>query len=330
MPTVSIIVPNYNHGRFLEERLESIFNQTFQDFEVILLDDCSTDDSVEILKKYARRSQVKGLYVNEHNSGSTFKQWRQGLALASGEYAWIAESDDIAAPDFLEALVALLSANPKTGIAFCRSFIIDEQSQAHGFHDYSADGFDSSRWEQDFTVNGRAEIHNYFQTFSEIINASSVLFRRKAFPSDFAPAEKMFRCGDWYTWVSILHDTDLVYTARPLNFFRNCRRWDSPAAYRLFLRKVVMDKFFFPQWFFQNGLINAPERRRLYYCFLRQWVDAWTPADWFSREFRSPFHKNVPPRYILLLVAGCLSWVRSWLSPGSRCRKLFKMVKQSK
>ena len=158
MPQVSIIVPNYNHGRFIEERLDSIFNQTFQDFEVILLDDCSTDNSVEILKKYAQNPQVKGLYVNEHNSGSPFAQWRKGIAFASGEYIWIAESDDIAAPDFLEVLVPLLSANPKRGIAFCRSWIIDEQSQAHGFHDYGTDGFDSRRWEQDFVVNGREEI----------------------------------------------------------------------------------------------------------------------------------------------------------------------------
>ena len=282
------------------------------------------------MKKYAQNPQVKGLYVNEHNSGSPFAQWRKGIAFASGEYIWIAESDDIAAPDFLEVLVPLLSANPKRGIAFCRSWIIDEQSQAHGFHDYGTDGFDSRRWEQDFVVNGREEIRRHFQTFSEIINASGVLFRREAFPADFAPAEKMFRCGDWYAWVSILQDCDLVYIARPLNFFRNCRRWDSPAAYRLFLRQVVMDKFFFPQWFFKSGLINASERRQLYYRFLRQWVDAWMPAEWFSRKFWSPFHKNVPPRYVLFLVAGCLSWVRSWLSPGSRCRKLFKMVDKSK
>ena len=51
-PKVSVIIPNYNYSRFLEDRIESVLGQTFQDFEVILLDDCSTDDSVSVLDRY--------------------------------------------------------------------------------------------------------------------------------------------------------------------------------------------------------------------------------------------------------------------------------------
>ena len=124
MATVSIIVPNYNHSRFLEERLESIFSQTFQDFEVILLDDSSTDNSVEVLKRYATHPKVRELLVNDHNSGSPFKQWQQGFALSLGEYIWIAESDDYADKDFLATLVPALKANPQLGLAYCQSRII--------------------------------------------------------------------------------------------------------------------------------------------------------------------------------------------------------------
>ena len=91
---VSIIVPNYNHARFLPERLNSIFNQTFQDYEVILLDDASTDNSVEILNRYAANPKVSHFIVNQENSGSPFKQWKRGIDLARGEFVWIAESDD--------------------------------------------------------------------------------------------------------------------------------------------------------------------------------------------------------------------------------------------
>ena len=74
---VSIIVPNYNHAPFLNQRLDSIFNQTFQDFEVILLDDASTDNSLSILEDYKEKfkSKVSHLIVNEKNSGSPFKQF---------------------------------------------------------------------------------------------------------------------------------------------------------------------------------------------------------------------------------------------------------------
>ena len=64
-PLVSIIIPNYNHALYLKERLDSIFNQTFQDFEVILLDDCSTDTSREVLAEYAKKDKVSHCIFNE-------------------------------------------------------------------------------------------------------------------------------------------------------------------------------------------------------------------------------------------------------------------------
>ncbi len=102
MPKVSVIVPNYNHASFLKERLDSILNQTFQDFEIILLDDASTDTSVEILKNYSTGKRVSHFIINKKNSGSPFKQWKKGLDLAKGDCIWIAESDDSCDLNFLE------------------------------------------------------------------------------------------------------------------------------------------------------------------------------------------------------------------------------------
>ena len=111
MPTVSVIVPNYNHARFLPQRIETILRQSYQDFELLLLDDCSTDDSRAILSQYASDPRVR-LEFNEMNSGSPFKQWNKGVRLARGKYVWIAESDDYADPQLLERLVAVLEADP--------------------------------------------------------------------------------------------------------------------------------------------------------------------------------------------------------------------------
>ena len=83
-PLVSVIIPNYNHQEYLKQRIDSILNQSFQDFEIILLDDKSTDNSLDILKSYAKHEKVSHLIINEKNSGSPFKQWFKGINLAKG------------------------------------------------------------------------------------------------------------------------------------------------------------------------------------------------------------------------------------------------------
>tara|TARA_A100000171_G_C2140027_1_gene154343 strand:+ start:9617 stop:10486 length:870 start_codon:yes stop_codon:yes gene_type:complete len=104
-PLVSIIVPNYNHSRFLPERLESIYKQTYPNFEVILLDDCSTDESATVLQHYATHPKTSHFVINKENTGSPFLQWKKGLELAIGEYVWIAESDDTCKLNFLTQLI---------------------------------------------------------------------------------------------------------------------------------------------------------------------------------------------------------------------------------
>ena len=94
---VSVIIPNYNHAPFLKERIDSVLNQTYDNFEVIILDDKSTDNSKEVIANYRGHSKISHIVYNEENSGSTFKQWQKGFSLAKGDYIWIAESDDVAA-----------------------------------------------------------------------------------------------------------------------------------------------------------------------------------------------------------------------------------------
>src|SRR5215469_3050279 len=103
MPSISVIVPNYNHARFLPMRIDSILRQAFQDFELILLDDCSTDESRVILSSYANNPRVR-IEFNQTNSGTPFKQWNKGVRMARGKYVWIAESDDYADAHFLEQM----------------------------------------------------------------------------------------------------------------------------------------------------------------------------------------------------------------------------------
>src|SRR6516225_11041136 len=123
MPKVSVIVPNYNHARYLRERIDSVLGQTYRDFEVILLDDCSTDESRVIISEYAAHPKVR-IEFNAKNSGSTFKQWNKGVRMSRGTYVWIAESDDYADTRFLERLVSVLEAVPENTFVYCRSWCV--------------------------------------------------------------------------------------------------------------------------------------------------------------------------------------------------------------
>lgn len=126
--TVSVIVPNYNHEKYLRQRIESIISQTFQDFELILMDDCSTDNSRDILLSYKNKPHVTHVLLNEQNSGSPFKQWEKGILLAKGKFIWIAESDDYADSGFLENTVRLLEEHPEASICLTGSHLIDKHN----------------------------------------------------------------------------------------------------------------------------------------------------------------------------------------------------------
>ncbi|MDP5078807.1 MAG: glycosyltransferase, partial [Nonlabens sp.] len=212
-----IIVPNYNHASFLRERIDSILNQSYQDFEIILLDDCSTDASVELLNKYKDHPKVSQLVINKENSGSPFKQWQKGIELAQGTYIWIAESDDYCEPTFLETLIPLLE-DREVVLAYCASNIIDQLGTLKGRHKW-ADALSPTRWENNFKNDGIQETKSYLRYRNTITNASAVLFRKDAVRHNTFPTSMKF-CGDWVFWIEILKQGKLVYVKEPLNYFR--------------------------------------------------------------------------------------------------------------
>ena len=202
MPPVTVIVPNYNHARFLPKRIESILKQTFQDFELILLDDCSTDDSRAILSSYASDPRVT-IEFNKVNSGSAFKQWNRGVRLARGEYVWIAESDDYADPRLLERLLAALEADEKVTYAYCRSWRAMEDGHVDGFADPLLSASEVLRWSADFCADGPQECRTYLVLANPTANASAVVFRRKVFEQVGGADERFRIAGDWKLWASM-------------------------------------------------------------------------------------------------------------------------------
>src|SRR5574344_1878499 len=144
-PLVSIIIPNYNHADDVEERIRNIFNQTYTNYEIIILDDKLTDSSIEIINKFRGNSHISNIIINKENSGSPFKQWFKGISLAKGDLIWIAECDDSCELNMLEELVnTYIKYN--CVFTFARSMVIDSNgakqyiSQRHFKKDIHTNG----------------------------------------------------------------------------------------------------------------------------------------------------------------------------------------------
>lgn len=218
-PRVSVVVPNFNHARFLDQRLKSVLNQSLRDLEVLYLDDASTDDSEKVFRCYAGDPRVRAIR-SSLNSGSPFKQWNRGVREARGELVWIAEADDFADEKLLETLVAVLDNHPRVGLAYCQSQVVDETGRASGTMDWWTRDLDEHRWQSDFCNSGDAECRRFLAQKNTLPNASAVVFRRDVFLAAGGAPESMRVCGDWMCWAKCLQISDVAFVAQPLNSFR--------------------------------------------------------------------------------------------------------------
>ena len=208
-PLVSVIVPNYNHARYLKQRLDSVFGQTYPNFEVIILDDCSTDNSLEVINRYKDNPHLSQIVVNETNSGSPFKQWNKGINLAKGELIWIAESDDYCELNMLEELVGAYLAKPNVVVAFSSYIMFDDEGgkyipPIHGTAYYYGKDFVSKWLAMDCVIR----------------NASGAVFKKDAFlqiPNSYA---NLRQCGDYLFWVMIAEHGYVAYVNKNLTYFR--------------------------------------------------------------------------------------------------------------
>ncbi len=220
-PVVSVIVPNFNHAKYLPERLESIFKQTFRDCEVIILDDASTDNSLEIIHGYTNRGEVK-LIQNASNSGSPFRQWVTGLEMARSELIWIAESDDLCESNFLQDLLpAFTDSNVK--LAYTDSWIINSIGKVTGDYlssDYLRD-LSMTKWNKSYKVTAEAEINDGLGIKNTILNISSAVFRKSELDESFYESLKLMHfAGDWLFIVKLLQNGFVHYEAQKLNYHR--------------------------------------------------------------------------------------------------------------
>lgn len=215
-PFISVIVPNYCHSKYLEKRLDSIVNQTYENFELIILDDCSPDKGASrvIIEKYRNNSHVSHIVYNEKNSGSTFIQWNRGFGLAKGDYVWVAESDDYAEPTFLEYVVSELSSHERVAIVHTTSFVIDTDSNKIPPY------IDGSTMIPYGIYQGSDFIKRYLCLSNGICNASAVIFNKNLAMSVDKSYLTYKASGDHFFWIMLAEKGKVIHISTPLNYFR--------------------------------------------------------------------------------------------------------------
>lgn len=208
---VSICIPVYNGVRYLNEAIDSVLNQTFKNFELIVLDNCSTDHTVELVKQY-KDPRVK-LVQNETNVG-LLGNWNKILSLATGEYVKMLPADDAIYPDCLQLQVEVLEADREKKISLVcgRKNIVDKDGKV-----LFNRGFAKKRME----VSSKDAVNKNVRSGGNIIGEPGVvLFRKEVLAKTGYYDGSIYYVTDLNLWFRILLHGNLYVLPNPVCIFR--------------------------------------------------------------------------------------------------------------
>jgi glycosyltransferase involved in cell wall biosynthesis len=217
-PTVSFVVLCYKLAHLLPECIHSILSQTYGDFEVLIMDDCSPDNTAEVAKSF-QDPRVKYV-LNQRNLGF-LRNENEGVRLSRGKYVWIISADDyLRRPYILQRYVELMEGHPGVGFAFCSGVGVRDGQEA-GVLSYS------KYQDRDGILDGRVFLEKLL--YGNFVLAPSVLARRECYDKiSFYPLELVWAdlkigmvwAADWYVWCVFALSFDVAYFAEPMVCYR--------------------------------------------------------------------------------------------------------------
>ena len=218
-PLVSVIVPNYCHSVYLKQRIDSILYQTYDNLEILILDDASPDNgaSKSVIEQYRDNPKVVSIIYNEENSGSTFIQWSKGIEQAKGDIVWIAESDDYCEPTMLDELVSQYVKYPDSVIAYTPPVEVDEKGNRASRYRKRRNTRFSFR---NMHFTGMHYIMHYLVFGCSITNASAAIFSRRAARTIDAVYKSYPAAGDFMFWVLMAELGSVSIVNQQLSYFR--------------------------------------------------------------------------------------------------------------
>lgn len=211
MPKVTVLLTSYNHADYIKESIESVLSQTFKDFELLVVDDCSQDNSFEIINSFndARLTAVR----NEKNMGPEYA-FDLLHKTARGEYIAIADSDNLWKPEKLQKQVDFLDAHKEYAAVFTRVDFIDREgnsnstSQAQRYNVFNVENRSRQDWLRRFFFDGNCLCH------------PSVLIRREAYKECSMLADGLWQLPDFYKWIKLCLKKEIFVLDEPLFCFR--------------------------------------------------------------------------------------------------------------
>lgn len=224
---ISVVLPNYNYAKYFDKRMDSILCQTYPIYEIIVLDDCSTDNSIEVIKKKLalvkrQNPELKVMFIeNRVNSGRAIAQWEKGFKIAGGDFVWIAEADDLSDKHFLEEVMKGFD-DDEVMISYAESRIINGFGMMlfPNFR-WSRDKEKTGHYKKSYIKDGKDEIREIMAIRCTIPNVSGVIFRNnKKILKYLDEAMKFTQVGDWYFYTKILENGKVSYNRKSLNKFR--------------------------------------------------------------------------------------------------------------
>lgn len=216
-PLVTAIVTSYNHAEYLDQRMDSLLKQAFDNMEIIVVDDCSSDESREVLERYRGNSKVDLVFL-ERNGGYA-NACNLGIKMSRGKYVMFAECDDYDDPEHIRTLVKVMEENEQAGAAYCRSSIVDERGTVLGT-DYDVRENAFKRYCTNDVLIPRRTMARFFLFACVIPNMSAALIRKTAIESVGHLSPAFRACADWDLWCRMSEKYDFYYVAKPMNYFR--------------------------------------------------------------------------------------------------------------
>ncbi|HEX7287872.1 MAG TPA: glycosyltransferase [Candidatus Angelobacter sp.] len=238
-PQVSFIVPCYKLGHLLGECVNSILSQTYEDFEILIMDDCSPDNTSEVAKSFA---DPRVIHVrNEPNLGH-LKNYNKGIRMARGKYIWLISADDRLRRDYvLERYVRLMEDHPEVGYSFCAGYAMNDHEET-GILPFSV------YRQQDGIFPGRTFLLDLLK--GNFVLAASGMARKECYEKVSYFPEDMPYGGDWYLWCIYALHYDVAFFAEPMVNYRV-----HDLAMSTVLSKSDMRKIF-------HDIIELPTRMR--------------------------------------------------------------------
>ncbi len=303
MPEVSVIIPNYNHGPYLKLRIDSILTQTYDDIEIIILDDCSSDNSAEIIEAYRNHPKVSHIVFNEVNSGSTFKQWTKGINLAIGKWIWIAESDDWAEKTFLETFVPVFTNPKNVSIAFCQSHVINGEGKIIKT---------STNETLQELMTGLEFIASRLIKRNVIINASMCVFRKENYYSVSYKHTQYKFIGDWLFWIEMAARGDVFISGKVLNYFRKHSGDVTSKAYKT--GTYFLEFLRFVDDLYDLKFATSTERQKMIEKSFPKYFGSNLSDKMVRYTLSQSYHKSLGLKYYLILVDTYCKKIRNKIS----------------